>query len=334
MLRTFACLAVLTLTACAAAPSPTGPYDDVLTAVDRAMEDHHYDPSALKDPRYRATQRKVAALAATAPDRDAFVAGFNAIWRAGPFSHVDLAVARASAAETAAAADAMRVGGSGATLSWDGDIAVLTVTTMMGADTIEQIDAAYDAIAATGAKALIVDLRANGGGAFAGIPLVGHVLTAPVETGAFVSRDWAAHHDRPPVLADAMKAEPWTGWSVTAFWRDVQTRSVTRIQFAPMAPRYDGPVYVLVSGRTASAAEMAADAFKASGRATLIGETTAGRMLSQTMYDLPQGLQVSLPIADYYAWTSGRIEGAGVVPDVKADAADAMGVALERARGG
>ena len=61
-------------------------------------------------------------------------------------------------------------------------------------------------------------------------------------------------------------------------------------------------------------------------------ETTAGETLSQKIYDLPQGLLLSLPIADYYAFHSGRIEGTGVTPDVRADAESAMAIALERAR--
>lgn len=87
---------------------------------------------------------------------------------------------------------------------------------------------------------------------------------------------------------------------------------------------------VLVSGLTASAAELAADALAANGRAQLIGEPTAGEMLSQKMYDLPQGLQLSLPIADYYAFHSGRIEGAGIQPDEKVPADQALALALKR----
>lgn len=98
-----------------------------------------------------------------------------------------------------------------------------------------------------------------------------------------------------------------------------------------VAPTFDGPVYVLISKKTASAAEMAADALLASRRATLIGETTAGRMLSQKMYDMPRGLLLSLPIADYYSFHSGRIEGAGVKPQVQVEPAKALEFALQRA---
>lgn len=210
------------------------------------------------------------------------------------------------------------------------DTAVLTVDTMMGVDTIEQIDAAFVEICQRNARVLIVDLRANTGGAFAGVPLVGHLIEAPLDAGVFVSRAWARAMDRPPSRADVAGVPPWTGWSLTAFWRDVQASPSMRIQFRPRVPHYAGPVAVLVSGRTASAAEMTADALRACGRATLIGERTAGRMLSQKPFDLPHGLQLLLPVADYHSLATGRIEGAGLRPDVAVPAAGALEAALTR----
>jgi C-terminal processing protease CtpA/Prc len=48
------------------------------------------------------------------------------------------------------------------------------------------------------------------------------------------------------------------------------------------------------------------------------------------MYDLPHGLQLSLPIADYYSLTRGRLEGVGVRPDVPTSGAAAMDAAFDR----
>jgi len=312
----------------------TGPYADVAMAASTAMRTWHYNPGELESAGYLAMEARVAELAATAASPEDFAKQFNAAWRKdGPFSHVRMEVARSSAAEMATFLDGMKVGGTGAKLSWQDDVAILTVNTMMGADTIEQIHQAYGEITTKTAKALIIDLRANDGGAFAGIPLVGHVIDKPFDAGAFVSQAWARENARPPVAADLRGVEPWTGWSLIAFWRDAQANRLTRIQFQPMAPHYTGPVYVLLSAKTASAAEMAADAFKTSGRAMLIGEKTQGQMLSQKMYDLPQGLQLSLPIADYYSVRMGRIEGVGVTPDVATPSADAMQTAMRMIAG-
>lgn len=312
--------------------SVTPDFIDVATAISDKMQQYHYDPSALSDPTYQAAQQKVAKLAATSANREDFVSGFNTIWSDGPFSHVRLSVAQSSAKETAAYFDAMRIGGGGAVLGWEGDIAVLTVNTMMGLDTIEEIDAAYEQIAKRETRALIIDLRENTGGAFAARPLVAQILSDELDVGAFVSRRWADANDRAPTLSDVGPVEPWQGWSVIAFWHDLQTEPLIRLRFSPAGPVYSGPVYVLISHKTASAAELAVDALKASGRAMLIGESTAGEMLSQTIFDVPQGLQLALPIGDYYAFHSGRIEGRGIAPDVEVDASLALQAALDRTR--
>ena len=311
----------------ATSAQPAGGFGDVPAAIQDAMRRWLFDPGLLQAPAFVAIEARVADIGGRANTREEFVREFNDVWRAGPISHVQLQVARATAAETATYLDAMRMGGRGARLEWRGEVAILSVTTMMGVDTIEQIDAAFAEIVGRPARAVIVDLRANEGGAFAGVSLVGHLIAAPVDAGAFVSQKWAREMARPPVRADADVA-PWTGRSLAAFWRDVQDHRLTRIQFTPLAPHYAGPVFVLVSGKTASAAEMTVDALQAAGRATVIGERTAGRMLSQKMDDLPHGLQLSLPIADDYSWARGRLEGIGITPDVPAGAAAAMDVAF------
>ena len=302
------------------------------SAINATMHAHHYDPAELEGEAYGVVEQAISDLATTATTDEEFLSGFRTIWQTGPFSHVTLQQSEQTVAQMGAYFDSMRIGGGGALLTWQDDIAVLTVNTMMGLDTIEEIDAAFEEIARHDTSALIVDLRANGGGAFAVRPLVAHIIDTPLDAGAFISQGWNATMDHAPGRADIADVAPWDGWSVLSFWADVQAQLVTRITFLPVEPAYDGPVFVLTSGNTASAAEMAADALKASGRAILIGETTEGAMLSQTMYDLPDGYLLALPIADYYSLTNGRIEGHGVSPDVATEAGAAMDTALMMAR--
>lgn len=303
---------------------------EVAEAIRDGFRQYLFDPALLSQPEFQAIEARMFEAAGQAESVDAFRRSFNGLWRGGPISHVNLQRAQAPVDQTITHLDTLRVG-EGARLAWRGDVAVLTVNTMMGVDTIEQIDAAYAEIATRNPRALIIDLRANEGGAFAVVPLVQHLLDAPLDAGAFVARPWAAAEGRAPTLADARQVEPWTGWSIRDFWRSVREERITRITFSPQGPHYGGPVYVLISGNTASAAEMAADALKGVGRTTLIGERTAGQMLSQMPIDLPHGMQLFLPIADYYSFRMGRIEGRGVEPDVAVPAEAAMDEALDRA---
>ncbi len=308
----------------------TTDYTIVAAHIAKTMRSNHYNPAELEAPSYRRVEAAVAAMAETASSDEAFIEGFRKIWEEGPFSHVELNPARGTADDVAAYLDNLRIGGGGAVLTWQGDVAILTVNTMMGLDTIEEIDAAYATIADKGADRLIIDLRENGGGAFAVRPLVAHVLEQPFDAGGFVSQRWNAEYDHTPTASDMEAVEPWEGWSIRAFWADVQKQPLTRLRFAPVEPVFMGPVYILTSERTASAAEMATDALKASARAVIIGENTAGQMLSQKIFDVPGGFHLSLPIADYYSAANGRIEGVGVKPDIETDAAEAMNVALRQ----
>lgn len=307
-------------------------YTAVTAAINETMRENHYDPAALDKPGYKKIEAALAELAETSSSDEDFVEGFQKIWEDGPFSHVELRMAQQSADDMAAYLDNLRVGGGGAVLTWEGDVAILTVNTMMGLDTIDEINAAYDEIADTDTKALIIDVRENGGGAFAVRPLVAHLIDDAVDAGSFVSQHWNAEFDRPPVVADVLSVKPWEGWSIRAFWVDVQKNPLTRIRFAPTEPIFAGPVYVLTSERTASAAELAVDALKGSGRAIIVGEKTAGQMLSQKIYDVVGGFQLSLPIADYYSINNGRIEGVGIDVDIATTAADALDIALRQAK--
>lgn len=307
-------------------------YTAVATSINEMMRAYHYDPAELDTLDYKQVEAKVAKLAETATSDETFIEGFREIWKNGPFSHVELSTAQQSADDLAAYLDTLRIGGGGAVLAWQDKTAILTVNTMMGLDTIEEIDAAYVAIAERDTDILVIDLRENVGGAFAIRPLVAHLLSETVDAGSFVSQRWNANHRRAPYPAELKTVEPWQGWSIRAFWTDVQDEALTRISFTPVEPVFAGPVYVLTSERTASAAELAIDVLQSSGRAVVIGENTAGQMLSQKIFDVQGGFHLSLPIADYYSVKNGRIEGTGVKPDIETDAADALNVALRQSK--
>ncbi|MEM8684493.1 MAG: S41 family peptidase [Pseudomonadota bacterium] len=305
-------------------------YSELADSIRRVMQAQHYNPGELKSAAFDVTSAAVAELAKTAESDEAFVSGFNEIWKSGPFSHVTLAVARQPAAALAEYLDTVRVGDDAVTLSWNDRVAVLTVKTMMGIDTIENISGAFVEIAESDATGLIVDLRENTGGAFAIRPLIAHLIDTPLDAGGFVSQRWYSEHQRTPAEIDILAMEPWNGWSIRAFWSDVQSLPLIRVRFTPAEPRFSGPVVVLTSRRTASAAELATDALQGAKRVTVIGETSAGEMLSQKIFDIPGGFHLSVPIADYYSRTGRRIEGHGIQPDIVVDAAAAMDVALDQ----
>lgn len=301
--------------------------------ITQLLSKYLYNPNELETDTYLDLENKVENLAETSLTKQEFVQEFNQLWEQGPFSHVSLSLSENTANEMAEYLDGMSVGDQSVSLKWIEKTAILTVHTMMGVDTKERVFEAYLEISKMETESLIIDLRTNKGGTFAGIPLVGHVLTESIDAGVFVSRKWWENNTRIPTLEDVEELTPWQGWSLKSFWKDIQEVPLTRIQFSPMEPHFNGNVYVLISKESASATEFTVDALANEPNVTIIGETTAGQMLSQKMFDLPYGFQLSLPIAEYYSTRIGRIEGKGVNPDIAIDQRVAMDLAISLING-
>jgi hypothetical protein len=310
------------------AASPSGDFTNTASVILQTIRANHYHRAELDDDRFHQIERQVTALGTTATSADEFMKEFNAIWRNGPFSHVGLRMAEQPAADRIASLDTFMAGPEAVKLDWRGSTAILTVNTMNGADTLEAIDKAYGEIVSRRAEKLIIDLRKNGGGAFAVVPLVGHLIDQPFDAGVFVVGSWYERHRDPPGAGDFPSATPWLGYSVRAFQSDVLTRPLTAYRIVPLQPSFKGAVFVLTSGRTLSAAEIAADALKSIGRAKIVGETTPGVVLSSKLFDVPGGFHLRVPIADYFSIRHGRLEGVGVLPDVAVPADQALEVAL------
>lgn len=91
----------------------------------------------------------------------------------------------------------------------------------------------------------------------------------------------------------------------------------------------DAKIYLLTAGRTGSAAEHFALAMKRTGRATLIGETTAGAGHFGGMLPINDNFAAFIPVGRTFDPDTGKgWEGAGVTPDVEVPAAEALIEAL------
>ncbi len=299
-------------------------YSAVWRSIEQVVAAKIFQPKDLESDAYQLFRQRMTAISHRALDDLDLLIGFRFAWANDPFSHFELRRSDVSAEMMFRSLDELRIGRESARVSFDGDVAILRVDTMMGNDTIEQIDAAYQAIAEAGSKALVIDLVGNGGGAFAVKPLVEHVIDESLDAGYFVSQKWNVAHNELPTAEQIRAVEPWSGWKLSAFWQDVQEMGLMRLRFSPVEPNFDGPVFVAVDKRSASATELAADALRSSGLVTLVGETTAGEMLSQSLFDAGEGFLVSLPVADYASAAHGRIEGVGVPVDVEAGSAEAL----------
>ena len=135
-----------------------------------------------------------------------------------------------------------------------------------------------------GMKALILDLRNNGGG----------LLDASVKIASFFLRDGLVVETK--------------GRSERANEKYYVDKSLYLTNV---------PMNVLINGGSASASEIVAGALNDRGRAKLIGEKSFGKGSVQTLFPLTDGSGVYVTIARYYTPSGKLIDHIGLSPDIE-----------------
>lgn len=103
--------------------------------------------------------------------------------------------------------------------------------------------------------------------------------------------------------------------------RDSAKPSPRRTPRHSRGAQYRGPLAVLVSEASASAAEILAAVVQYRERGTIVGTTTSGNVLVCVRWPLPGGGQLQLSVYDYIGPDGQRLEGRGVTPDLAVEPA-------------
>ncbi len=163
------------------------------------------------------------------------------------------------------------------------------------------------------AKAMIVDLRGNGGGQVTALlNLCGYFLEQDDVIGAWVTRSLAKKY------TETTKKEETDLTGILKFAQEKEQSALvrpfkTKVQF-------HGEVIVLVDGATGSASEMFAAAMKDLKKAQVIGSKSAGAVLASRLFPIEGGWMVQYPFQDYITVNGLRLEGNGVTPTIAAAA--------------
>jgi len=161
----------------------------------------------------------------------------------------------------------------------------------------------------------------------------GHLIAHTFTAGTMLSRGWYAHHRARPTpaeLAQLPAMSPDAPPSEMLRQLDDSGAAVARVE--PRGVQFAGEMYLLTDRRSGSASEPLAHALKSTGRATLVGERTAGSLFLALPHSLPDGFVVVFPKADYYTADGVRLEGKGVTPDIQCASGEALVVVAKRIR--
>jgi carboxyl-terminal processing protease len=153
--------------------------------------------------------------------------------------------------------------------------------TVFGRETGDELNAALDRLQKEGARALILDLRDNGGG----------YLEAAVEVSSkFIPSG--------PIVSVESRAS------------NITTLDADDTAIDPV------PLVVLVNGYTASASEITSGAIQDSSVGTIMGTKTFGKGVVQTIIPLPDGSAIKVTTARYLTPRNRDINHLGITPDV------------------
>lgn len=145
----------------------------------------------------------------------------------------------------------------------------------------QEVDAALARLQARGARAIIMDLRENGGG---------YLEAAIAVSSKFISSG--------PIVSIESRAS------------DITTREADDTAISPV------PLAVIVNGHTASASEITAGAIQDTGVGAIIGTQTFGKGVVQSIFRLPDHSAIKITTARYLTPNNRDINHLGIKPDI------------------
>jgi C-terminal processing protease CtpA/Prc len=200
-----------------------------------------------------------------------------------------------------------------------GHLKVAMFPGMVGVVVANQIS---DAVARLGKiEALIIDLRGNTGGGIGALRVMSLLTPDRIPVGfALDKRRVGADLDQEKYGFPRFSRIPSNTkalWPVALrFAPAMLAKKPVVLESEGLGPQpFHGRIALLVDRHTASAAEMIVSFARENGLATIIGEKTAGRLLSATSVKVGNGFRLALPTGAYHTWKGTVLEGTPIEPD-------------------
>ncbi|HBE10032.1 MAG TPA: S41 family peptidase [Lachnospiraceae bacterium] len=179
----------------------------------------------------------------------------------------------------------------------DGNIGYIKIDQFISV-TADQFKNAVDDLQSKGAKSLIFDLRNNPGG----------LLSAVVSMCDYL-------------VDDNVTAPGGEGAGDILYTKDKNDKNIEKYGCSDKHS-VDLPMVILVNENSASASEVFTSCMRDYGKATIVGTTTFGKGIVQTIFPLSDGSAVKMTIAKYYTPSHTEIHKIGISPDVEVELPD------------
>jgi carboxyl-terminal processing protease len=190
---------------------------------------------------------------------------------------------------------------------------------MVGVEVANEISRAVEELGEI--DSLIIDLRGNTGGGIGALRVMSMLTPGRIPVG------FALPKSRVTPKLDSEKQRFRRFGSIPtskkALWSLALQFAPAMLTKSPIVPQtealgekaFHGRVRLLVDRHTASAAEMIVAFARENNLARIVGEKTAGRLLSATSVKVGQGFRLALPTGAYYTWKGTVLEGTPIEPD-------------------
>jgi len=190
---------------------------------------------------------------------------------------------------------------------------------LIGVEVANEISRAVEGLGKI--DSLIIDLRGNTGGGIGALRVMSLLTPDRIPVGFALDRKRVTPNlDSEKQRFRRFHAIPA---SKKALWMLALKFAPTMLAKTPIVleteglgrKEFHGRVTLLVNRHTASAAEMIVAFARENSLANIIGEKTAGKLLSATSVKVGHGFRLALPTGAYHTWNGMVLEGMPIEPD-------------------
>jgi Peptidase family S41 len=287
----------------------TKDYPGVVKKIMDLTEEKLYDPQFIQSKKWKNFKKTMTVNSNKIKDDLELLIGSFAITRYFPFSHYTLARHSKNKMETSTYFSIKEI---------DTKTCILDINAFEGNG--DKMDSLINIIDTKRYDNLIIDLRDNpGGDAESAVPLMGFISSKEIIVGIFPNNNWYKENKRFPTTGEYQKFNEFNDGTLDEFYKKAEAGYGTYLKCIPSKKHFNGKVFVLTNKNTGSTSEVVALALKENKLAKLVGQKTAGGVLSAKRFNISEDFDLIIPQNDYISYSGYRIDKNGIEPDIEVE---------------